>query len=112
MHYVPKNNYETIMYDKRKELNGYLSSTMKFFGLNELMDELMKNPTINYYFHIVSFVYYYFFKPYLTFFIALLFLYMFFYLIKTKKIILVLFISIISILVYGMDKATPIRMMS
>lgn len=112
MNYVPKNNYESIMHDKRKELKGYFTSIMKFIGVYYIYEELIKVSFIKYIVNICIFVYKYFFKPYLTFFIALIFMYMFYYLIKNKKVILIVYLCIILILIYGMDKKTPIRMMS
>ena len=112
MHYVPKNNYESIMYDKRKELLGYLNSIMNFVGLSYVYDELIKVSFIKYIVNICIFVYKYFLKPYFNFFLSLLFFYMFYYLIKNKKLILVAFVCIIVILLYGLDRKTPIRLMS
>ena len=116
IHYVPKNNYESIMYDKRKELFGYLTSIMSFFGIcctkDNLYDKLMKVSFIKYIFNICIFVYKYFIEPYFNFFLSLLFFYMFYYLIKEKKVILVVFVSIVVIILYGLDRKTPIRLMS
>lgn len=112
MHYVPKNDYKSIMYDKRKELFGYLNSISSFLGLSYVYDELMKVSIIKYIVNICIYVYKYFLKPHLNFFLSLLFFYLFYYLIKNKKVILVAFVSIVLIILYGLDKKTPIRLMS
>lgn len=112
MHYVPKNNYENIMYDRRKELLGYWKSIVHFLGLSYLYDEIMKVSIVNYIVNICILVYSYFIKPYFNYIVSVFFFVFFIILVTKKKILIVVFVSIVVILLYGFDKKTPIRLMS
>jgi len=108
--FVPKNNYENIMYDKRKETKGYIHLVAKITGLYYLYEILM-----NFAFFkalITFFVYFYkIFNPIGVFLISIL-LFITFLILLSKNFFLMIFMFIIYIVIYGLDKQTPIRLMS
>jgi hypothetical protein len=108
--FVSKNNYENIMYDKRKETQGYIRVVAKMSGLYYLYDILM-----NFGFFkalITFFVYFYkIINPVGVFLISIL-LFITFLILLLKHFFLMIFMFIIYIVIYGLDKQTPIRLMS